>query len=185
MDCRGSRRTAGRRRRNRAEAGSLDSVRVQQCAALGDRPQGGGGGCAVRQGGAERAIQHDRSDGTQDGWPRLQRAKAAANSGDHCVGGVAQRLELVVVDHPGGFDESGVDLGLGQRAVGRRPPDGGDGRRLRELEVEERRLVLLELRRGRQHVVGHPSGLGHEHVDDDDGVEGPIASRIRWLSAIE
>ena len=41
----------------------------------------------------------------------------------------------------------------------------------RELEVEERRLVLLELRRRRQHVVGQPGRLGHEDVDDTSDVE--------------
>ena len=40
-----------------------------------------------------------------------------------------------------------------------------------ELEVEERRLELLELRRRRQHVVGEAGGLGHEHVDDERELE--------------
>ena len=42
---------------------------------------------------------------------------------------------------------------------------------VRELEVEERRLRLLELRRRRQHVVGELRGLGHGDVDDDDELE--------------
>ena len=41
----------------------------------------------------------------------------------------------------------------------------------RELEVEERRLGLLELARGRQDVVGEARGLGHRDVDHDDEVE--------------
>ena len=42
---------------------------------------------------------------------------------------------------------------------------------VRELEVEERRLPLLELARGGQHVVGVARGLGHRDVDHDDELE--------------
>ncbi len=40
-----------------------------------------------------------------------------------------------------------------------------------EVEVEERRLVLLELGRRRQHDVRQSGRLGHAHVDHDERVE--------------
>ena len=79
-----------------------------------------------------------------------------------------------------------MDLRLGQRPVRRRQHGPAQVEHVaRELEVEERRLVLLELRRRRQHVVGQAGRLGHEHVDHDDELEASIASRIRCESASE
>ena len=87
-----------------------------------------------------------------------------------------------------------MDLGLGQRSVGRvehRPAqvEGVAG----ELEVEERRLPLLELRGGGQHVVGQAGRLGHGHVDDDERVErleglahaGRVGQRVRRVAALD
>ena len=156
-----------------SEARPLDPVRIEQCAALGDRPKGGGAGRTVRQRGTERAVEHDRGDGAEDGVGRDRGGERGGELGATALGCVAQWLQVVVVDDPGGFDESGVDLGLGERTVRRLDHGTAEMEDIaRELEVEERGLVLLELRRGRQHVVGHPGGLGHEDVDDDDGVEG-------------
>jgi hypothetical protein len=42
---------------------------------------------------------------------------------------------------------------------------------VRELEVEERRLGLLELRGRRQDVVGQARGLAHRDVDHHQRVE--------------
>ena len=65
-----------------------------------------------------------------------------------------------------------MDLGFVERAVGWRDDGTAEVEHvLRELEVEERRLELLELCRRRQDVVGVARRLGHEHVDHHDEVE--------------
>jgi hypothetical protein len=56
---------------------------------------------------------------------------------------------------------------------------------VREVEVKERRLPLLELRQHGKDVVREASRLGHRDVDDDDELEGLERSRIRALSASE
>ena len=42
---------------------------------------------------------------------------------------------------------------------------------VREFQIEERRLGLLELRGRRQHIVGQSSSLGHGHIDDDEQLQ--------------
>ena len=65
-----------------------------------------------------------------------------------------------------------MDLGLGQGPLGRRQERAAEMEHVpRKLEVEEGGFVLLELRRRRQHVVGQPGRLGHEHVDGHDSIQ--------------
>ena len=79
---------------------------------------------------------------------------------------------VVRVQEAGGLRDAGVDLRLGQRALQRRQDRRTQMEHVvREVEVEERALPLLELRRRRQHVVGVPRRLGQRHVDHDDEVE--------------
>ena len=64
---------------------------------------------------------------------------------------------------------------------------------VRELEVEERRLRLLELARRGQDVVGEPRRLGHRDVDDDEQVERlerlaeplRVGQRVRGVAALD
>ena len=83
-----------------------------------------------------------------------------------------QRREVVVVVRAQRPAQSGVDLRLGQRPLHRlehRPAEVEVV--VRELEVEERALPLLELRRRGQHVVGTAGGLGERDVDHHHQVE--------------
>ena len=62
-----------------------------------------------------------------------------------------------------------------------------------ELEPEEARLPLLELRGRGQHVVGQPRGLGHRDVDHDEQVEllerlahpRRVGERVRGVGALD
>ena len=64
---------------------------------------------------------------------------------------------------------------------------------MRELEVEEGRLGLLELARDRQHVVREPRGLGEGDVDHDDQLERrdrlaharAVGERVRGIAALD
>ncbi len=88
------------------------------------------------------------------------------------LGRLAIRREIGVGDRAERFDEPRMDLGLGQRSGRRREQRTPEMEVVaREVEVEERRLGLLELRRGREDVVREPRGLGHRDVDHDQRVE--------------
>ena len=137
-----------------------------------DGPQGRRRGGAVRKRFSERAVEDDRRDRAQSRirFGRLGERRGEFKASTACRG--PQRLELGVLEHAGGFDEARVDLGLGQGTRGRRQERSAEMEHVaRKLEVEEGGFVLLELRRRRQHVVGQPGGLGHEHVDGHDNIQ--------------
>ena len=65
-----------------------------------------------------------------------------------------------------------MDLGLRERLAGGRENRPAQMKIVgREVEIEKRRLVFLELRGGRQHVVRHAGCLGERHVDHDQQFE--------------
>ena len=148
--------------------------------------------CGERR--TERAIEHDRGDGAE---ARVGRGGLDERGGELPAArraGGAQRLEVLVAEDAGRLDETGVDLRLGERPVRRREQRMAQMEDVvRELEVEERRLVLLELRRRRQDVVGQAGRLGHEDVDDDDdlelrhGLAHPLAvgERVRRVAGLD
>ena len=159
----------------RAEPGAVDAVGVDLCATDHHRPQRRGSRRAVRQRRPERAVQHDRRDGGRaSGRWSVASANAAANSSRPRSAAARSGSITSGSRRPAASTMRAWISGSGSG------PSGGSstGRRrwntfLRELEVEERRLELLELGGGRQHVVRLPRRLGHEHVDADAHVERP------------
>ena len=149
---------------------------------------------AVGQRRAERAVEHDRRERAE---VRVGRGRLEERGGERLAArprprraaarvGVGQRAERL--------DEPGVDLGLGQHALGRRQHRLAQVEHVvREVEVEERRLPLLELRLRRQHVVGQAGGLGHRDVDHDDQLErlerlahpAAVGERVRRVAALD
>ena len=123
---------------------------------------------------AERLVEHDGAEPAPSaGWPSSPRRRPGRTRPGPAGRGLAQRRDVVVVERPRASHEPAVDLRFGQRArerVEERPAQVEVVRG--ELEREERRLPLLELRRGGQHVVGVAGGLGHGDVNHDDELEG-------------
>ena len=111
-------------------------------------------------------------------WRSTAAKNAAANVARLLCGRFTQRREVVLGDRAQRLAQPGVDLRLAERArqrIEKRAAEVEDV--LREVEVEERGLPLLVLRRRGQHVVGEAGGLGHRHVDHDEQVEGDAAPR--------
>jgi hypothetical protein len=105
-----------------------------------------------------------------------------------------ERLEQRRIERAQGLHQARVDLGLGQRALGCREEWLAEVEVVaRELEVEERRLPLLVLRRRRQHVVGEARGLGQGDVDHHQRVEArerlahlrAVGERVRRVAALD
>ena len=125
----------------------------------------------------QRRARASRTGRREPGWPASGWSAVAGEKrlrvGLQALrGGRAQRLELAVVHHAERADEPRPDLRLGQRARQRLHQRMAQLEGVvRELEIEERRLGLLELAGGGQHVVGQARGLGHRHVDDDQQLQ--------------
>ena len=110
------------------------------------------------------------------------------------LGGGAQGIEVDVVERSRLAHQARMDLALRQQP-GRRLQDRPAQLEgvLRELEAEEARLPLLELRRSGQHVVGQPRRLGHRDVEHHDQVEllerraHPlrVGQRVRGVGALD
>lgn len=95
-----------------------------------------------------------------------------AELGAAAVRCVSERRQVDAVECAERLDESGVDLGFGDRAW--QLVEYWSSKVevvLGKLEVEERGFPFLELRWGRQHVVGELCGFGHRNVDDDDELQ--------------
>ena len=154
------------------EAGTLHAFGEVEGAAVGGSPQDRGTGSAVGQRRAERAIEHHGRHGTDGGVGRRRREEGLGERGAaECCRGPKGR-ELGIGERPHGFDETGMDLRLGQGARQRVEDWTTEAEHvLREVEVEERRLELLVLRLREKDLVGEPSGLGHRDIDDDEKLE--------------
>ena len=174
------------------DAGAADRVRVGEGAAVGEAPErrrsrrGHAVGRGQRR--AERLVQQHRQQLAEVGVAsRRGRGRRRGTPAGPAAAAVGERREVVVRVGAEGAAQAGVDLVLRQRAGHRledRAPEVEDVPR--ELEVEERALPLLELRRRRQHVVGLARRLGEGDVDDDDEVERAAAPRAcAALSASE
>ena len=181
---------AGEDRRRRArspprrlvavEAGARDAAGSGHRARCARPAQRRGRRRAVGQRRPERAVEQHRRDRAEARASAAARARNARRvRAAAALGGVAQRREVGLGERAERLAQAGVDLGLGSRRAGRRveQPGGAGGSSWREIEVEERRLRLLELRRRRQHVVREPRRLGHRHVDHDERVERARAPR--------
>ena len=125
------------------------------------------------------------ASGPSSGWAPSRPKKASANSARPDVGG-GRRGEGVGDALAGSAPDASTSRAW-ISGSGSGPSGGVEQRPAQvedvagELEVEERRLPLLELGRGRQHVVGEPRRLGHGDVDDDERARAtPSASRMRW-----
>ena len=197
-------------------AGALREDRVEERLALRDRiavearaPQRLGVGAravvreppdhrgrrgAVGQRLAERLVEHHRRE-RRELRIRAERREEGAREGRATLRRrVAQRREIGLVERAHRLQQARVDLGLGQRARQRLEQRRAQVEHvLRELEVEEGRLPLLELRRRGQHVVREPRRLGQRDVDHDDELERlerlshalAVGERVRRIGALD
>jgi hypothetical protein len=139
---------------------------------LAEGPDAGALGQAFGQEVADRAVEHDRGqpDQARVGARELQELGAEGRAA--LEPGGAELLHGLRRHGAERLHEPRVELGLGEEAVLRRHQGLPQVEVVvRELEVEEGGLRLLELARHREHVVGEPRGLGHGHVDHDDELE--------------
>ena len=130
-------------------------------------------GRAVRQRRAERPVEEHRRDRYElrvlgEHLERALHHLAAVRGGQ--LAQLGERVVAGQVAH--GAQQARVDLGLRQRPRKRLEERRAEVEEVpRPLEVEERRLPLLVLRRGRQHVVRELGRLRVGDVDDDREVE--------------
>ena len=165
------------------DAGAADRVRVGERAAGGRGPTAPPRRPPARRRASSASGRASRTAapgaacrGRAASAPRPRKASRYARR--PCAAAVGERREVVVGVGAERAAQAGVDLGLGQRAGHRLEDRAAEVEDVaRELEVEERALPLLELRRRREHVVGLARRLGQGDVDDDDEVEGVAAPR--------
>ena len=193
----------GRGREDRVEqlvavgvAGSADGVRVGHRAPVARaptarRPPRAPRAASARASRTGRTARGSRASGSRSSRrrtpatygapgsrvPRLAAARARASSTTPSA-----RTSRAQISASGSVPGSGSSSGWRswKRVVG-------------ELEVEERRLRLLVLARGRQHVVGVARRLGHRDVDHDHELERVerlgealrVGERVRRVGALD
>ena len=176
------------------EARPLQTLGEAQRAAVRRAPQDRRARRAIWKRRPEGSIEHDRCECTECRVGRRRREERLGERGAARRRSRPQWSELLVGHCAECLDQTGVDLRLRQRA-GERFDDGPAEVEhvLREVEVEERRLVLLVLRLGRQHIVGESRRLRHGDVDDDEQLERPerlthalaVGDRVRGVARLD